>query len=40
MVWFATEGERQVVPYLRCIEQGIGDYRPIDKEFKRPRRWL
>jgi hypothetical protein len=40
VVWFATEGERQVVPYLRCIEQGIGDYRPIDKEFKRPRRWL
>lgn len=35
VVWFAAEGERQVVPYMRCLEQGIGGYQPIDKEFER-----
>lgn len=35
VVWFAAEGERQVVPYVRCLEQGIGGYQPIDKELER-----
>ena len=35
VVWFAAEGERQVVPYMRCLEQSIGGYQPIDREFER-----
>lgn len=32
VVWFAAEGELQAVPYLRCIEQAIGGYRPNNLE--------
>jgi hypothetical protein len=32
VIWFAPEGERQVIPYMRCIEQNVGGYQPIESE--------